>query len=129
MTSAAFVSALDDVTRFRSAHQVEAYLGLVPSEHSSGERQHRGRIAKRGNAHMRWLLVEAAWRILRSSLPERAMLKAWAYQIAVRRGKRMAVVALARRLAGILYAMWRDESVYRVPGLQQDQQDQQEVAA
>lgn len=120
VTSAAFVSALDDVTRFRSAHQVEAYLGLVPSEHSSGERQHRGRITKRGNARMRWLLVEAAWRILRSSRPECTMLKAWAHPIAVRQGKRVAVVALARRLAGILYAMWRDERVYRVPDLNEE---------
>lgn len=114
VTAAAYVSALDQVARFKNAHQVEAYLGLVPSEHSSGERQRRGRITKRGNARMRYLLVEAAWRILRSPRPECRPLKDWAERIAVRRGKRIAVVALARRLAGILYAMWRDESEYRI---------------
>lgn len=113
VTALAFVAALDDVTRFQSAHQVHAYLGLVPSEYSSGERQLRGRITKRGDARMRWLLVEAAWRMLRSPNPDVAMLKSWAEQIAARRGKRIAVVALARRLAGILYAMWRDGTVYR----------------
>jgi transposase len=115
VTATAFVATLDQVERFATAHQVEAYLGLVPSEQSSGERQHRGRITKQGNTRMRWLFVEAAWRILRSPRPEAAGLKAWAEQIAVRRGRRVAVVALARRLAGVLYAMWRDGSTYRVP--------------
>jgi transposase len=115
VTALAFVASLDEVTRFRSAHQVESYLGLVPSEYSSGERQHRGRITKRGNARMRSLLVEAGWRILRSRRSECTALRAWAMQIAARRGKRIAVVALARRLSGILYAMWRDGNEYRVP--------------
>ena len=60
----------------------------------------------------RYLLVEAGWRILRSKSPETAALRAWALKIAARRGNRIAVVALARRLAGILYAMWRDNVPY-----------------
>jgi len=115
VTALAFVAALDEVTRFPTAHQVESYLGLVPSEYSSGERQHRGRITKRGSSRVRWLLVEAGWRIMRSRRSECAALRAWAVQIAARRGKRIAVVALARRLSGILYAMWRDGTEYRVP--------------
>ena len=70
VTAVAFVATLDDVTRFASAHQVEAYLGLTPREYSSGEQQRRGRISKTGNARMRYLLVEAAWR--RSSTPRTA---------------------------------------------------------
>ena len=112
VTALAFVASLDDVTRFHSAHQVQGYLGLVPSEYSSGDRRLRGRITKRGHARMRWLLVETAWRILRSPNPALAGLKAWAQQIAERRGKRIATVALARRVAGILYAMWRDDADY-----------------
>ena len=115
VTALAFVASLDEVSRFGSAHQVESYLGLVPSEFSSGDRKHRGRITKRGNARMRSLLVEAGWRILRSRKSECAALKAWALGIAARRGKRIAVVALARRLSGILYAMWRDGAEYRGP--------------
>jgi transposase len=115
VTATAFVATLDDITRFSGAHQVEAYLGLVPSERSSGERQRRGRITKAGNTRMRWLLVEAAWRVLRSPRADAAPLRVWAEHIALRRGKRIAVVALARRLAGVLYAMWRDGTAYQVP--------------
>lgn len=117
VTAIAFVASLDDVTRFRTAHQVEAYLGLVPSEYSSGDRRLRGRITKRGDARMRWLLVETAWRILRSPNPHLTGLRAWAQRVAERRGKRIATVALARRVAGILYAMWRDDAPYAaIPG-------------
>lgn len=115
ITALAFVAALDDVARFANANQVRAYLGLVPSEYSSADRRIRGRITKRGDVRTRWLLVEAGWRVLRSSQPELAHLKAWAEQIARRRGKRIAAVALARRIAGILYAMWRDDHTFARP--------------
>jgi transposase len=82
VTAIAFVASLDDVTRFHSAHQGQVYLGLVPSEYSAGDRRLQGWITKRGDARMRWLFVEAAWRILRSPNPELAGLKAWAEQIA-----------------------------------------------
>jgi len=84
------------------------YLGLVPSENSSGERQQRGRLTKTGNRRLRYLLVEAAWSLLRSKKADTAKLQKWTQAIAGRRGKQIAVVALARKLAGILYAMWRD---------------------
>lgn len=112
LTASAFVATIDDITRFRSAHELEAYLGIVPGECSSGEKRRIGRITKTGNRRLRWLLVEAAWRILRSKSPETAALRAWAMRIAMRRGKRIAAVALARRLAGILFAMWRDGVPY-----------------
>lgn len=112
VTATAFVATLDDAGRFTDAHQVMAYLGLVPSEKSSGERQHRGRITKAGSPRVRWLLVEAAWRVLRSRDPDAAPLQAWAGRVALRRGRRVAVVALARRLAGVLYVMWRDGADY-----------------
>lgn len=112
VTACALVATIDDIARFQSAHQLEAYLGVVPGERSSGEQRRVGRITKAGNARARWLLVEAAWRILRSRSEETAALRAWTLAIAARRGKRIAVVALARRLAGIVYAMWRDGTPY-----------------
>jgi transposase len=112
VTASALVTTIDDITRFASAHQCEAYLGLVPGERSSGELRRIGPITKAGNRRARWLLVEAAWRILRSQDPASAVLRAWARPIAARRGSRIAAVALARRLAGILYAMWRDGVPY-----------------
>ncbi len=113
VTAVSFVATLDDAGRFRGAHQVEAYLGLVPREWSSSELQRRGRITKAGNSRMRWLLVEAAWRVAtHRRRPETQALGEWVERIARRRGMRVAVVALARKLAGILYAMWRDGSLY-----------------
>jgi transposase len=113
VTAAAFVAALDgDASRFRSAHQAESYLGLVPQEMSSGETQRRGRITKTGDARVRWLLVQVAVSTLRLKQPGTVALRAWAERIALRRGRKVAVVALARRLAGILYAMMRDGTDY-----------------
>jgi transposase len=90
------------------AKQVRAYLGLVPKEDSSGEKRHRGKVTKAGNSRARRVLVEAAWVLLRTEKPETEALRRWALGIAQRRGKRIAAVALARRLGGILYALWRD---------------------
>jgi transposase len=113
VTAAAFVAALDDAGRFARAHQVEAYLGLVPREWSSGEGQRRGRITKAGHRRVRSLLVQAAVSILRVKNPNTTALREWAGRLAARRGRFVTVVALARRLAGILYAMLRDGTPYR----------------
>ena len=113
LTALRFVAALDDVKRFESAHQVESYLGLVPGEHSSSERQQRLSITKAGPRALRWVLVQAAWALhLRCRKPEAIPLQLWAHRIEQRRGRRTAIIALARKLAGILYALWRDGSVY-----------------
>jgi hypothetical protein len=82
---------------------------LVPSEKTSGKRK-LGSITKQGNSYLRALLVQAAWSILRTRGAD--PLKLWGLEIARRRGKRIAVIALARRLAGILWAMWRRGTVY-----------------
>src|SRR5829696_8585604 len=108
VTAASFVSTLDGADRFAGPKQARAYLGLVPSERSSGERQQRGHISKAGPGRARHMLVEAAWTVLRRRSTANAALHDWAAAIAARRGSRVAVVALARKLAGILYAMWRD---------------------
>jgi transposase len=108
--SVRFVAALDEVGRFASAHEVESYLGLVPGERSSGERKRMSSITKAGSAKMRWALVQASW-VARRWRPHDPMVQ-WALEVERRRGRRIAVVALARKLAGILYAIWRDGSRY-----------------
>jgi transposase len=65
VTAISFVATVDRVERFDNAKQVRAYLGLVPRELSSGEKQHRGHITKAGNRRMRALLVEAPWQLRR----------------------------------------------------------------
>lgn len=110
IVAAAFVSVIDDAKRFRSAHEVESYLGLVPSENTSGKRK-LGAITKQGNSYLRALLVEAAWCVFRIRDADDP-LKRWAESVEQRRGRRIAVIAVARRLAGILWAMWRDGTAY-----------------
>lgn len=110
MVSTTFRAVVDDARRFRRAHEVESYLGLVPGEESTGGKRKLGSISKAGNPYLRALLVEAGWCLLRSHGDD--PLAAWGRQVASRRGKRVAVVAIARRLAGILWAMWRDNACY-----------------
>ena len=112
VTAAAFVAALDDAHRFGRAHEVEAYVGLVPREWSSGETQQRGRITKAGSGRVRWLLIQAAVSTPRLPDPRTAELREWAGTDCRPTGKKIAVVALARRLAGILFALLRDETGY-----------------
>lgn len=61
LTAMTLLVEIDDVRRFRSPRSLMAYFGLVPREHSSGAREHRGPITKAGNSHCRRVLVEAAW--------------------------------------------------------------------
>jgi transposase len=115
VVASAFVCAVDEAQRFDGPHQVEAYLGLVPSESSSGEKQRKGHITKAGNTRVRSLLVQSALCILRLKKPETAHLRQWAERIQARRGRRVAAVALARKLAGILFAMMRDGTSFEPP--------------
>lgn len=110
-----FRAQVDDVRRFRHAGQVSAAIGLVPREDSSAERRQRGHITKVGPRELRSLLVQAAWACWRSK--QSATLRAWVEQVAARRGRRIAVVALARRLSRLLYALWRDGTSFNVKKL------------
>jgi transposase len=111
-----FQAVLDDPGRFGGqAARASAFVGLVPSEHSSAERQHKGHITKSGPKDLRALLVNASWNIWRGRSAAGAPLRTWAQALAARRGRRIAIVALARRLTRILYAMWRDRRPFQAP--------------
>ncbi len=103
IVSLAFVLTLGPASRFRRGKQVASYLGLNPSEHSSGGHQKLGHISKQGNRMMRWLLVEAAWTAARKD-PE---LRRVYQRLAFRRGRKIAAVAVARKLAVKLYRRLR----------------------
>jgi transposase len=107
-----FAAVLGEKPRAKSAHQVEAYLGLTPSEWSSGEKHSKGHITKAGNSRTRRLLVQVAVSILRLRSSRTEALRKWATGIAARRGKKIAIVALARRMTGVLFAMMRDRTCY-----------------
>ena len=109
-TAVRFVAAIDNVGRFANAHKLEAYLGMTPGEHSSSQRKRRTGVTKAGSSKLRWVLVQAAWAARRYYKDHPMVL--WSQQVEERRGKQVAVMALARKLAGVLYAMWRDGSQY-----------------
>ena len=101
IVSLTFLLILGTARRFPRGKQVVSYLGLNPTEHSSAGRQKLGHISKQGNRMMRWLLIEAAWAAMRKDTQLRRVYQHLAY----RRGGKIAIVAVARKLAVKLY--WR----------------------
>jgi transposase len=110
VTAIRFVAALDQSERFSSVAQVQSYLGLTPGENSSSDRTRRTGITKAGPSALRASLVQAAW-AARRSRGSHPMLT-WVAEVEKRRGKNVAIVALARKLSAILFAIWRDGTFY-----------------
>jgi transposase len=104
VVAATTVAVFSDVHRFPSAREAASYVGLVPSSHQSGDRDHRGHITKRGSSELRSMLTEAAQQASRVHHP----LNPYFRKLCAKRGYRLAIVAVAHRLARILYAMLRD---------------------
>lgn len=109
ITSTALVAFVGDIRRFPTGRHFAAYLGLTPREHSSGLRRRLGRITKRGDAYLRMLLVHGARSVLWASKrkPQPARLQDWARSLEARRGHNIAAVALANRLARIVWSVWK----------------------
>ena len=103
LTALAFELVIGTPERFHGGKQVASYVGLVPAEASSGDRRRLGHISKQGNALLRFLLVEAAQVTVRSQAAWRGRF----FHLAMRRGRKIAKVAMARKLAVHLYWMWR----------------------
>jgi transposase len=108
LTALAFVLIIGKPDRFQCGKQIASYLGLVPLEDSSGSRRRLGHITKQGNSLLRFLLVEAAQVTVRS-LPE---WRSKYVHLTMRRGRKIAKVAMARKLAVRLYWMMRKEWDY-----------------
>src|SRR5579864_2609880 len=103
LTALAFELVIGTPERFHCGKQIASYVGLVPEENSSGDRRRLGHISKQGNALLRFLLVEAAQVTVRSQPQWRSKF----FHLAMRRGRKIAKVAMARKLAVHLYWMWR----------------------
>ena len=108
LTALAFVLIIGTPQRFAKSKQLSSYLGLVPTEESSGERRHLGHISKQGNTLLRFLLVAAAQITVRSDPDWRRRY----LHLAMRRERAVAKIAMARMLAVRLYWMWRNEWDY-----------------
>jgi len=111
VVSLTYRATVDVPARFRKSKSVGAVFGLTCSKHQSGEIDRSGRISRCGDEMMRVMLYEAAQSMLRSK--KWSWLKAWAMQIARRRGMKKAIVALARRLAVIMHRIWVDGTEFR----------------
>jgi transposase len=112
VVSLAFSSTVDIPARFTNSKAVGPALGLTPALHQSGESHRIGRISLCGDEMMRHLLYEAA-QVMLTRVMKWSWLKAWAMNVAKRRGQQKAIVALARRLAVIMHRMWIDGTEFR----------------
>lgn len=110
VTSMCFAAAIDDVTRFQDASKLTSYLGLTPGENTTGFRTKRTSMTKAGSGRTRWTLNQAAWTLVRTR-PNDPMV-VWFQEVAGRRGRKIAICALGRKMAGVLYAMWRNSKPY-----------------
>jgi transposase len=114
LTSTALVAFVGEIQRFPSGRSFASYLGLTPREHSSGLRRRLGRISKAGDAYLRMLLISGARSVLghaqRLKKPDR--LRHWALQVQRLRGHNRAAVALANKLARIVWAVWKKDASF-----------------
>lgn len=112
MTATAALAHIGSAHNYRSARHLSASLGLVPSEYSSGGKQKLGGITRRGNRYLRQLLIQGAWSVLRYADRSNDRLSRWACKLVARRGKHKAVVAVASKMARIIWALLAHQRDY-----------------
>ena len=108
ITAPALVALVADIRRFPSGRHFASFLGLTPKEDSSGSRRRLGAISKQGDVYVRMLLTHGArsvvWHAKTAARP--SSLQQWAVQAEQRRGRNVAAVAVANKLARIVWAVW-----------------------
>ena len=112
ITALSFKAAVDDPARFKSSRTVGAHFGLTPRRFQSGEKDNPGRISHAGDADVRATLYAAANAMLMRSITW-SSLKAWGVRLMKAKGRRRAIVAVARKIAVVLHRMWVDGSDFR----------------
>jgi len=116
LTATALVALVGEIRRFPSGRRFASYLGLTPKEDSSAARRHLGAISKQGDVYLRMLLTHGARSFLwhAKAQPQATPLQAWALQIAQRRGHNIAAIAVANKLARIVWAVWTHQRPFTV---------------
>ena len=110
ITAATYIAVIGTPERFADSSRVVSYIGLAPSTYDSGDKERHGRITKRGSSHLRSVLVEAAHHASKPTHP----LNPYFARLIARQGYKRAVVAVAHRLARILYRIWKDNKPFDV---------------
>ena len=114
LTATALVAFIGDIRRFPSGRHLASYLGLTPREHSSGLKRHLGTISKRGDGYLRTLLIHGARAVLvhaQKSQPDR--LRSWAHALQRTHVHNKAAVAVANKLARVVWAVWSRQSPFQ----------------
>lgn len=118
LTATALVGSVGRITAFRRARQFASWLGLTPREHSSGPHRHLGSITKRGDVYLRCLLTHGARAVLLTAQRQAAArkpltgLQPWAVQLVARKGHNKTTIAVANKLARIVWAVWARDGAY-----------------
>jgi transposase len=117
LTATALLAFVGDVQRFPSGRHFASYLGLTPRESSSGLRRRLGAISKRGDPYLRMLIIHGARSVIchaKKATGEQGRLREWAIERERARGHNKASVALANKLARIIWAVWRSERAFAI---------------
>jgi transposase len=116
LTATALVALVGDIQRFPTSRHFASFLGLTPREHSSGQLRRLGAISKAGDAYLRTLLISGARSALlaanRFAVKQPDRLRRWALEVHRLRGHNRAAVALANKLARIVWAVWRHDTSF-----------------
>ena len=115
LTATALIAAVGNARQFRSGRELAAWLGLVPRQHSSGDRVTLLGISKRGDRYLRTLLIHGARTTLRHTARKRDSHSRWVATLRERRGPNIAAVALANKNARVLWALLTRAEEYRIP--------------
>lgn len=117
ITATAIVASVGDPSQFRSGRHFAAWLGLVPRQNSSGDKERLGRISKRGDKYIRRLLVVGATIVIRHARAKPSHRTGWINQLLARRSARLVSVALANKMARIAWVILARGEVYRAPAM------------
>nr|WP_226895874.1 IS110 family transposase [Polymorphobacter sp. PAMC 29334] len=112
--ASAFVAAVGDPAVFKSGRNLAAWIGLVPKQNSSGGKERLGGITKAGNSYLRQMLVVGSMAVIRTA-ERHGTRRPWVLQLLARRSKKVAAVALANKMARIIWALMTNGERYRDP--------------
>ena len=112
-TSTAFFAAVSDARDFKNGRHFAAWLGLVPKQRSSGNKVHLLDISKRGDKYLRTLLVHGARAVLRTAATKTTRFHQWALEVALRRGAARAIVAIANKMARMIWVLMAKGEIYK----------------